>query len=273
MPETPALSPYIAHAIVTECPLQAWAEHRLLGNCIKISDQALALRERGSAIHSLVLEDGEKIVALEHDSYRSKAAQAERDETRAAKKIPILAKDMGPLHDLSGRIFSMLDGLGYGIAEGLAERKIQWQETSPMGSVLCSGIPDWVSPDATRWVDLKTTTASVHPDACAAAMVRGAAVIQDSAYTSAMEILHPENTGRVSGIFLFAQSVPPFALTPVYCAGSMRQLGESRWQHAIALWEQCLANDNWPSHADQPIPLEAPPWAVAKAMELEERNA
>jgi hypothetical protein len=270
--EIPALSPSIAQPLITEAPRQAWAEHRLLGNCLALSEDALKRRERGKALHNLAIEDGKKIECISEASWRSKAAKEARDVARAAGLIPILEDTMTDLELAAAHILSALTRLGYKLAEGVAEQKLHWHEQSSLGDVLCSGVIDWYDTSG-RIFDLKTTEGSVHPDKCAAAIVDGAAIMQDCAYRNALCSVDPTLQGRTEMMFIFAQSKEPFMVTPVYCDGAMRHIGETRWLRAIETWATCLAAGrdakHWPQHTDKPVMVYAPPWVLKQEMELE----
>jgi hypothetical protein len=271
-PETPALSPSIAHALVTECPRQAWAEHRLLGNCITLSSDQLARRERGAALHNIVLEGGDRLAKVDADSWRSQAARDARADARASGLIPVLASDADELAIVADRIAESLAALGISLAGGVAEEKLHWEERTEIGEILCTGVIDWRD-NAGRIVDLKTTEGSVHPDACAAVLTSSAAVIQDCAYRSAVASMDPGLAGRTSVLFLFAQSRAPYMVTPVTCDGALRHIGESRWIRAKETWARCLAGGreakHWPQHVDRPIEVHPPAWVLARELALE----
>ena len=74
---------------------------------------------------------------------------------------------------------------------------------------------------------------------------------------------------RVQMQFVFAETKEPYAVTVAECAGSMEELGESRWRRAIEIWARCLKNDEWPGPADGVVRLEAPGWALARELEEE----
>ncbi len=44
--------------------------------------------------------------------------------------------------------------------------------------------------------------------------------------------------------------------------GSMRELGERRWNRAKPAWAQCVKVNRWPGYVTEPIAVEAPAWAM-----------
>lgn len=271
--ETPALSPSIARVGIAECARQMWAEHRLLGNCITVSEDALKRRERGKALHNLVVEDGKKIECISAANWKSKAAKEQRDVARAAGLIPILEDTLLELEGAAIHIGQSLAELNIDLADGVAEQKMHWYESSSIGEVLCSGVIDWHNLTTAKIIDLKTTEGSVHPDKCGATIVDSTAVIQDCAYRNAVCSKNPQLQGRTEVTFIFAQSKEPFLVTPGTCDGVMRNIGETRWLRAIEIWARCLAAGreakHWPQHTDRPTTFYAPAWALAREMALE----
>lgn len=272
-PEEPALSAKIALVMETEAPRQAWAEHRLLGNCFEVTEAKLRNFERGKAIHNMVLEGGNKIVRIGAATYQANYAKAARDLARKKGQIPILEVEAEELDVVAYTLSHTIHSMGYVLSEGIAEKKIHWHEASTLGPVLCSSIIDWHTPGGVI-IDVKTTEGSVHPEQCALALTRGSGSIQDCAYRSALCAKDPGLVGRTDVIFFFGQSRPPYMVTPVRCTGSMRRIGEGRWLRAIETWAQCLAKGRlamyWPQHTDRPIDVDPPAWELAREVALEE---
>ena len=286
VPEEPGLSPSIAQYISEECPRVAWAHHRLLGDCVELSEQQIAVRERGSVVHNLVLEDGNKVAVIDSDAYRSSAAKADRDQARAAGLMPVLKTKIGELResaenirhalltmkDVDGEPFPLIGELGDD--DWRYEERLVWDEPAPSGNdVECHGVADIIRGDGMLVVDLKTTTASVNPAMCSATLLRSAGIIQGCAYPSAMGTLYPEVAGRVDMVFAFAQSKPPFMVTALRMSGEMRTIGEGRWLRAIDTWDRCLSAgkgpEHWPAYTDGIGTAHAPAWAMAQELEKE----
>jgi hypothetical protein len=99
--------------------------------------------------------------------------------------------------------------------------------------------------------------------------VNNAGAIQAHAYQRAVAAVEPESEGRTSFLFLFAEIEPPYCVTPIECGGTLRALGENRWQRAVRIWSDCLRTDRWPGYAEEIVTAEAPAWALAQEMEEE----
>jgi len=264
MSELAALSPHVAHVLETESPLHAWTYHRRLGGKPKPSTSPQAL---GTIMHNLFLEGGDRVVALEHLDYKTKAAKQARAEVLGAGLFPCLSEKLVEARICVDRWTEHLaririNGAPFSFAGGTVESLLSWEEQG----TLCHGRPDWVSKDRALILDLKTTGGSVAPEMCAASMLRSAGVIQDHAYRSAIELDEPELAGRVNAVFLFAQVVEPYALTPIMCGATMREIGCGRWRRSLATWATCLRTNQWPPFTTVPIYVEAPGWALHREM-------
>jgi len=262
--KTPALSAHVAHVLETESPLHAWTYHRRLGGKPKPPTSPMEL---GTIMHNLLLEGGNRVVELPYDAYRSNEAKAEKAKVLALDLLPVLSEKLVEAKTCVERWRERLQsirilGEPFDFSGGVSEVPLEWTEDG----VLCHGRPDWLRKDRALIVDWKTTEGNNAPETCAAALLRSAGVIQDHAYRTAVEIEHPELAGRVQCVFLFAQIVEPFAVTPITCAASMREIGSGRWRRARETWERCLRTNTWPSYATSPVAVEAPAWALHREM-------
>lgn len=265
MSERPALSAHVAHVLETESPLHAWTFHRLLGGKPKPSTDP---QVKGSILHNLLLEGGSKIVEIDADAYRSNAAKEARDAALEAGLLPCLTEKLADARACVERWLERfqeirIHGAPFSLYGGDTEVSLEWDDQG----ALCHGRADWINKERTLVVDLKTTEGSAAPGVCATSLLRTAAVIQDHAYRAAIEAEHPELAGRVEMIFLFAQTVEPFAVTPIVCGNTMREIGCGRWRRAVETWNTCLRTGRWPSYTTHPIQVEAPSWAMHLEMQ------
>ena len=89
----PALNASLLKLIVQRSPLHAWTASRTMNpNFVPDEKEAFYL---GHIAHGIVLEGTEnRVVVVDADDWRTKAAKEQRDEARSAGKFPILAKRM-----------------------------------------------------------------------------------------------------------------------------------------------------------------------------------
>ncbi|WME22107.1 PD-(D/E)XK nuclease-like domain-containing protein [Brachybacterium sp. GU-2] len=111
----------------------------------------------GSVVHALILGVGDYTV-INADSWRTKAAQIERDDVRAADSTPILAKDFNAAEEMADAVLSNKLTAGI-LSEGRPEVSA-WAEDPETGMVMRGRI-DWLRDNAI--VDVKTSKDPVDP--------------------------------------------------------------------------------------------------------------
>jgi hypothetical protein len=272
--ETPALSCSIAQVLLEESPLHAWTIHRLLGGRPRPTSDS---QRAGQLIHKLLLSGGDGVEVIEFDDFKKKDAQAARDLAISKRLTPVVRPKYDEAIEVVARIRDQIAELANEpdlrqLAEwdeGKFERREEWYESGRGGRVLCHGGLDWISPDETLVVDVKTTPGNAHPDICAAQCAKSHTVLQDAAYPRAVWSRRADLVGRVRVLFLFCETTDPWVVTPAYFGGSMGELGAVRWQRAVDLWSECLRDNRWPAYTKGAAILEAPTWAVSREITAE----
>jgi len=260
----PSLSQGIAHTLIAQSPAHARLAHPRLGN--RRGDVKRAM-DVGTVVHKLLLGAGRDIVRIDADDWRTKDARAKRDAFRALGKTPVLGHELERAEAIAAEVRPQLDALDIRLT-GENEMAAFWMQDNPLGSndVVCRGMLDhWIESQA-RIIDIKTT-ANAHPDFCTRQIYAMGYDIQDAAYRCAIEALRPELAGRVSFLFVFIEATEPFCVTPIELRGSMREVGRSRWNYAVGVWDQCLRTNRWPGYVEKAIGVEAHPWMVAKSLD------
>lgn len=256
MPQ-PSLSASIAHTLVSRSPLHAWLQHPRLGGRPKKVTRAM---DNGSLCHAILLGTGKEYRVVEgFDDWRKSAAQARRKEIESEGRIALLQKDFDAAHALSEQVRAGMKRFGIELS-GRSEVTVVWDEVTDHGeAVRCRGQMDHlIESDGQIW-DLKFVR-SAHPKACQSHIVSFGGDIQATAYERGLVAHRPALAGRVRFGFLFCE-VETGIVTPVTLAGSMRDLGRSRWERAVKTWAQCLATDTWPAYVAGLTQIEAPAWA------------
>lgn len=262
---TPSLSSSIAKVMIDRSPAHAWQAHPKLGATPRAPT---ATMDRGSLIHRLVLGAGASVARIDADSYRTKAAQAARDEARAAGRIPVLAHDLEAATDAAVAIRENIARQGIDL-DGRSEVSCTWQEQAVHGPIWCRSRFDHLVESRATILDIKTTR-SAHPNACARQVIDYGYDIQRAAYVRALERARPDLAGRVRFVFIFVETEPPYAAVPAQLDAMLREYGERRWQRAVETWSQCLHTGYWPAYSTEPVRLAAPPWLMAR---IEEEGA
>jgi hypothetical protein len=265
----PSLSQSIAHTLLTESPLHAWAEHPRLGNLRKPATKAM---DAGTILHKLVLGKGADVEIIQADNYRTKLAQEIRDRAIEQHRTPILEREYAAITGALEQIQANIRAYGIELS-GDSEVPVKWTEQGLLGPVLCRGMIDhMVTNGGVTIYDVKKTQ-SAHPKACGRAAVNYGMAIQHAAYSSAMAKIKPELAGAIDFVFVFIEIEPPYAVFAARPNGMLRELGDMQWQRAVRLWEHCLATNNWPGYGGVGGigVLEAPAWAISDEMIVGEK--
>jgi hypothetical protein len=119
-----------------------------------------AIFDLGHIAHALLLEGIDKIFEIKADSWRTKAAQEERNEARKQGMIPLLSENADNAREMVMAAERQLRESDLGIQnlreEGEAELSYIWQEQGTWMKVR----PDWTKNNRTLCLDLKTTGVS-----------------------------------------------------------------------------------------------------------------
>lgn len=266
--EIPSLSASIAHILYTRSPLHAWHAHPRLN-----PDYQPVVHEKfdvGTVVHALLLEQRdptEVIFAVDAKDWRTKAAQEQRDEARAAGLIPLLTSQIVDVSAMLGAVRAQLDALTIEPAPftmGHPEQCVMWEDDG----VHCRALIDWLHYDHATVDDLKTTSASASPFAWPRAMFSMGKDMQARWYQRGIKAL----TGTEPEFrFVVAETSPPYALTVFSLSPAAAAIADAKIDSALATWKRCLETGRWPGYAQDVHFAEAPPWAEAEFLAREEQ--
>lgn len=265
----PSLSSTIAHALVSKSPAHAWLRHPRLGGKPLAPTAAM---DEGSLIHELLLraesEVLDRLVVVQADNWRTKAAQEKRDAARDAGKLPMLEREVDEARERCCHIMARLLDRGIRLC-GASEIAAFWQETASDGTIVqCRGMFDHLIHVDGVIYDLKKLR-SAHPKAIRKSVEGYGYHLQAAAYTRALEQIDPKLQGRVKFQWLCVEAEEPYGVTVAEPAGSMRALGTACWTQAVDSWAQCMATNEWPAYPREVARIEASPWALEGAFEEE----
>ena len=213
--------------------------------------------DMGHVAHTLILGEGSQIAVIEAPDWRSKAAQAERDEVRAAGAVPILAAD----YDAAMR---MRDGvMGHLLAaqlfaEGRPELSGWWNDEQT--GVTLRFRPDWLTEvdGRTVCVDLKTTV-SADPDEFIRSIVKFGYHFQASWYVDGL-IAHGYDDPRF--VIVAVEKSAPHLVSVIELDDTAIAQGRRLNREAIDLYHDCTTTDTWPAYGDECHLLSLPEWAL-----------
>lgn len=261
----PSLSRSIAHIITERSPLHAWTAHpRLNPNYAEAAEDKFDL---GSAFHDYVVGgEGRIAVWTESDTWRTNAAKAFKAWARENGHVPLLEEQWERVQVMAEAFWRQLRALDEWadvLRGGTCEATAVYRE----GPIWCRVRLDWLDADLTRIVDVKTTGMCALPDHWSRQIMAHGLDIQ--------AVMYPRGVHAVTGVkprlrFLVIEDTPPFGLQLIEPEPAVTETGWARYQHACALWAECLRTGEWPGYPRHLGWAGASPWAQTQ---WEERKA
>lgn len=263
---SPSLSNSIAQILLDQSPHHAWTAHPRLNNRHPGEDSSKRL-DLGSVAHALLLGKGRGIAIIDADSYRTKDAQKQRDEARAAGKTPILAADYdraSAMMMIARDEIAACKEIGRAFFSPAArfEPVILWRE----GECWARAMLDFT--DAALVLDYKSVT-NASPDYVTRHLYQQGYHIQRGWYLRALDAIDPGGRGRRRFVFLFQEIEPPHACTFMELDGAGAAMGERSCEQAVALWQECMSTDRWPSYPRGIHRAEMPGWMESSILARE----
>lgn len=198
--------------------------------------------DHGSGAHKYVLGVGADVVRVEADSWRTKAAQEQRDAARVEGKIPLLAAVDDKAKAMAEkvhqhRLASLL------LAEGSPE--VSMWATDPDTGVLMRGRADWLGKRLI--VDYKTTNSADPWDLTGryGTVAKLGYAVQAQWYLRVARACgHPAE----GFLWIFQEKDPPHQVSVAFCDDDDLRAADARVDHALATYADCVAADEWPEY-------------------------
>ena len=262
--EDPSLNATIAGMLAKQSPAHAYAAHPRLGG---ISAAGTDATWKGSLLHNLVLEGGDRVFPIELadlDKNGNMTTAAAKDLKRGAEASGLLAVSRPKLDEalaVSSAMCRRIDECGFVLEDFAIEQTMIWQTDglwfrARPDAILCTA-------SGVVMLDLKTTTDAA-PDAIAGSMTEYSYEVSHAHYVSGATALWPEHAGRIVMVYLFAEKEPPYVMTPATPDGVMTELGERRYARAVDRWRECLASGEWPGYSRTPVQVTPRGWELAR---------
>jgi PDDEXK-like domain of unknown function (DUF3799) len=254
---TPSLSSSVAKVLLRQSPAHAAMMHPKL-NPSYVNGESSRF-DLGTMAHALLLEDdSSRLVTIEADDWRTKAAKEARDAARAEGRIPILVKQAGELLRMVGAARDFLRNSEVGGIRFKAEQTIAWKE----GQAWCRARPDWLSDDCDLILDYKTTD-DASPDAAIRQIGRMGYDTQAAFYLRGLQTVRPLDNQPVFA-FLFQEIEPPFACSLIALSNAYLEIAEAKVERAIKTWGYCLKTGDWHSYTNRIMYADPAAWAMAE---------
>lgn len=218
----------------------------------------------GHAAHKQVLGVGPQIVVVDAPSWKTKAAQTERDEAYAAGQVPILAHEYADVEGMADalRRHPVASAL-FNPAAGDPEQSLFWVDEQT--GVWCRARLDWLPRpvEGRRLIvpDYKTCN-SAELGHIQKAVHNYGYHQQDAFYLDGIKALGLD--ADPAFVFAFQEKTAPYLITVVQLTDEAKRIGRERNRQAIDIYRRCTEADHWPGYSDDINAIEEislPPWA------------
>lgn len=219
----------------------------------------------GSAAHKMVLGIGPAIEVIEADNYRTKAAQAQRDEARERGDIPLLPDEYAQVQAMAAALREHpVAAALFDPDHGLPEQNLIWRDhqTGIMRRSRLDFLPETRRNGRVIIPDYKSC-ASAEPDALRKAVHNFGYHQQADWYlTGAQELgLAGDDAAFV---FVAQEKNPPYLVTVFELDHEAMRTGKARNRQALSIYQWCTETGNWPGYTDDIALISLPPWAVVE---------
>lgn len=256
--EGPSLSSSLAHVLLSRSPAHCRHLHPRLNPSWQPDDDRDF--DLGTAAHAVLLE-GRELFVIDYPDFRTKHAQALRDEAKAAGKLPVLthqASDIASMVTIATTKFALCPDLeGYNVADLLPERTITWEQDGV--ALRCR--PDWMSQDFKLVISYKTCRTSAEPNAFLRTILGSGYDLQ-----AAFELAGVKAATGVDAhyVWLVSEVTEPFACSLLGMSPAWLALARAKFRAAVHVWRECLTTDRWPAYPERICYVEPPGWAEAQ---------
>ena len=255
----PSLSASIASVLIGQSPLHAFVQHPRLnpGGLREESTKA----DIGTIAHGMLLENDEsRIVIIDADDWRTKAAKEARDAAYEAGKVPMLAKQERPIRKMVEEARKAIQNseLAEAWANGKAEQTLVWKE----GEIWLRSRPDFLTNAHDLIIDYKTTTGSAEPNSWMRTALGNGNDLQ--------AVLGLRGLRKLTGakcpqfVFMVQEQDAPYAVSFVGLDPVFLEMSEHKLERAIQLWSDCTLTNAWPGYPSRICWMSPPAWVYTE---------
>jgi hypothetical protein len=252
---TPSLSSGAARTILAKSPAHVQIENPRLGGT---SRESTAAMDTGALIHAILSGNLDEIGVGDFPNYLTKAAKEWRDETRAAGKVPVLAEAYVEAEIVSGYVRARAAiGITNSPFDALAKNEVTaiWRE----GDVYCRARYDVLRMDDHGNADVFDwkTTKDISDRGIEKSIANFRYDIQAAFYLRGLEAMGLR-LPQLSFCFVFIETAPPYTVRRVVLSQEYLAQARKEVSQAIALWQQCLARNAFPTTPPDTLTVEIP---------------
>lgn len=217
----------------------------------------------GHAAHRLVLGDGADLVVIDADNYRTKAAQAARDEAYAAGRTPLLSHEHEQVQAMAAALRAHpVAGALFAPGSGQPEQALFWidAEFGVWRRALLDWLPEREHGRRLIVPDYKTCH-SVEPAALSKALAQHGYYQQGAWYLDGVKALGLAGDIEPAFVLVCQERDPPYLITIAEPDTAALEWGRMRNRKAMAVYRDCQRTGIWPAYTDKVLPLPLPRWA------------
>jgi hypothetical protein len=257
----PSISSGLVSRLLDYSPRHAWFSHPRLNPACEISEPTADM-EFGTACHALLLENDEsRLVEVNADDWRTKAAKEQRDEARINGQIALLSKRVPDVYQMvavARAAIGRIEGLNGFLDGGMAEKVMLWHQ----GGVWNRARPDYYNAEMNICMDYKTTAGSAEPSFWTGRQLTAMGYdVQAAHYLDGFETI----TGkRPVWLWLVQENSAPFECSIIGAGEATLDLGQQKVKQARNIFSHCLKADYWPGYPSQICWSEPPAWEISK---------
>lgn len=264
----PSLSHSIARILLERSPMHAAAAHPRLPGFV--DQKSTAAMDDGSLLHGMIVGAGKPVAIIHAADYRTKIAKEARDNAHELGCVPVLIEHHRDLRAAADAILDQMrqhPDLRAFFGPGASEVTI----ASHSDGIWCRGMVDRLpASQAAPMFDLKTTGLSAAPQAWERKLIHDYAT-QDAFYGDILAALGKRARPM---LFIVAETAPPYGISVMAAAESLRAVARARMARARALWARCMRAGSWPSYPLMTAYVEAPAWMLtAEADDVIQRQS
>jgi len=220
----------------------------------------------GKVVHTLVLGEGEAYEPVAFDSWRTKAAQEERDAIRTDGRVPILMADYAEARNCADAVKAHPIAAAL-FVNGRAEQSAFW--TDPNSGVQRRARFDWL-PDKVEGrrlivPDLKTAR-SAEPWQFGKAAADYGYSMQAAWYLDAVRALGLDDDPAF--LFVVVEKEPPYVVTVCQLDDEAMHVGRALNRTALRIYAECASANRWPGYADDIATVSLPGYFIYRSEEI-----
>lgn len=222
----------------------------------------------GSAAHKLVLGAGADLVVVDAVNWQTKKAKEQREEARAAGRIPVLAAEHRQVQAMAAQVrrHRTAGALFNPLGRGRPEQALFWQD--PQTGVWRRAMLDWLpDPSGGRLLlaDYKTTRAA-DIESIRKAIANYGYHQQAAWYLDGVHALGLAEDAAF--LFVFQEKTPPYLIQVVELDTAALRIGRERNRQALEIYRDCREAGVWPGYPDDDIPIiSLPAWAETRHLQ------